>query len=252
MAVRPCSSSIPLTCDSAGGGLSLALLQLILEFQRQGTSITWHGSPRTVPLPASVACNSPWLDITQSSPTWQGNTPAPFDYLPKPAMIHRDRVPNCAAWPSTPPRHHIYVADDLATHPLASPLMSRSWAGSPPIFICTGWEILAHEDKFFARHLTGSEGVRVVFEEFEGMPHVFAIIIPGAGPARRSLDGSAGFIRRSVDDPAGIESSAVAVRARTLEEVPLKFEELSEVTDEEMREQVTAHARRAPASQAKL
>lgn len=218
----------------------------------------WHGELREVPLPAGIACNSPWLDVTQSSPTWEGEAPSTFDYLPKPAAIARARVPPCDIWPAKPPRRHLYAADDLVTHPLASPVMSRSWAGSPPMYICTGWEILASEDKYLAKKLDTEAGVPVVFEEFEAMPHCFAMILADIPSAKRCFEGWATFIRAAVEDPEKVTSKALTVRARTQEEVPLKFEELSEIKDEEVRARVIAKAaakarsRSGPETPAKL
>ncbi|KAF5622866.1 AB hydrolase superfamily [Fusarium sp. NRRL 52700] len=219
--------------DSAGGNLSLSLLQLLLELRRQDSPILWHGELRQVPMPAGVALNSPWLDITQSSPTWEMSTPTPCDYLPKPDAIEKRTVPPCEAWPASPPRRNIYIADDLAAHPLASLVMARSWKGAPPIYLCTGWEILAYEDKFLARKLE-ADGVRVVFEEYEGMPHCFAMMLRNAPATPRCYNGWASFIHAAVEDPDSIESSAVMIRAKTCEEVPLRFDQLSDVSEEDV------------------
>lgn len=200
----------------------------------------WHGELQKVPLPAAVACNSPWLDVTQSSPTWEA--PAPFDYLPNAEAMVASRIPECSVWPASPPRAHLYAADDLIMHPLASPIMSRSWASAPPMFICTGWEVLAHEDKFLAQKLAATDGIQIVFEEYEAMPHCFAMILADTPNARRCFEGWTRFIRTAVENPSKVVSSAVTVAARTLEETPLKFEELSEMKDAEMRARVVAKA----------
>ncbi|CAJ0548922.1 Ff.00g025350.m01.CDS01 [Fusarium sp. VM40] len=223
--------------DSAGGNLALSLLQLILELRRQDSPILWHGELRQVPMPAGVALNSPWLDVTQSSPTWEASTPTPFDYLPKPEAMEKRTTPPCEAWPANPPRRNMYIADDLAAHPLASLVMARSWKGAPPIYLCTGWEILAYEDKFFARKLE-ADGVRVVFEEYEGMPHCFAMMLSNAPATPRCYDGWAAFIRAAVEDPDSIESSAVMIKGKTCEEVPLRFDELSDASEEDMQRRV--------------
>lgn len=197
----------------------------------------WHGELRDVPLPAGVALNSPWLDVTQSSPTWELNTPTPWDYLPKPETVDRLNVPPCDAWPANPPRRNMYVADNLAAHPLASLVMAKSWKGAPPIYICTGWEILAYEDKFLAQKLE-NEGVKVVFEEYEAMPHCFALLLRDIPTAKRCYDGWAAFMRSVVNDPAGIKSSAVTIKAKTLDEVPLQFDELCDDSEEDIRQRV--------------
>jgi acetyl esterase/lipase len=192
-------------------------------------------------MPAGIACNSPWLDITQSSPTWERDSPTPFDYLPKNRAEGAPGPKACDAWPASPPRKSLYVDDALATHPLVSVLMNRDWRGLPPIYMCTGWEILAREDRFLAR-LLAAQGATVVFEEYEAMPHCFAMILTWTPSARRCFDAWAAFIRKAVDDPAAVESAATTVRARSLEEVPLAFEDLSDLSEEQVRDAVAAKA----------
>ncbi|PNY24770.1 Acetyl-hydrolase [Tolypocladium capitatum] len=243
--VRP--EHIVVSGDSAGGNLTLALLQLILELRRQGEPVMWHGEPREIPLPAGVACNSPWMDMTHSSPSFQGSTPSAFDYLPKPDTRAMESILPCDIWPVKPPRKYLYVDAALATHPLASPIMARSWAGAPPVYMCTGWELLAFEDKFMAKKLA-RDGASVVFEEYEAMPHCFAMIL--AMPStRRCLDAWGGFVRRAVEDPGGIASSATSISARTLGETALRFDDLSDIGEAEMRERVARKAKE-PAAQA--
>lgn len=76
-AVKP--QNIVFAGDSAGGNLCFALLQTILELRRQNLKILWEGIEREVPLNAGVACSSPWLDITQSSPSCEDGR---YDYIP--------------------------------------------------------------------------------------------------------------------------------------------------------------------------
>ncbi|UNI18138.1 hypothetical protein JDV02_004427 [Purpureocillium takamizusanense] len=241
--VRP--EHIVISGDSAGGNLTLALLQLLLELRRQGQRVVWHGEARDVPLPAAVACNSPWMDVTHSSPLFEGSDPHPFDYLPKPAISARGKIVPCDVWPAKPPRKFLYAADAAVAHPLVSPITARSWAGAPPVYMCTGWELLGFEDRFFAKRLVG-DGVRVVFEDYEAMPHCFALILTKTPNARRCFDAWSAFIRRAVDDPAGIESSATGIRARTLEEVTLRFDNLSDMTYGEYCDRMVRKARETP------
>ncbi|ROT34906.1 hypothetical protein SODALDRAFT_329108 [Sodiomyces alkalinus F11] len=224
--------------DSAGGNLSLALLQTILELRRQGRQIRWFGADYEIPLPAGAAVCSPWMDITVSSPSWQANQA--FDYLPPASKYHDIKYPPCGAWPANPPRRHLYVADGLVAHPLVTLVMARDWTGAPPVYLCTGWELLADEDKSAARTLH-SQGVRVVFEEYEAMPHCFAMVLPQSPNARRCFDAWAGFIKDLVVKGAeAVESKAVMIKARTSEEVVLDFSSLG-CDAEEMRGRVLAH-----------
>lgn len=230
--------------NSAGGNLCLALLQTILELNRQSREITWHGSTVSVPTPAGCAVNSPWMDMTLSSPSWKKNSK--WDYLPSDDGLD-DRRPSCAAWPATPPRRSIYVDDAMILHPLASPLAAANWAGSPPIYVCTGWELLADEDRLLAARLEQA-GVPVVFEEYEAMPHCFALVFNHLEASRRCFDAWAGFIGKVIDGAEGdsgvegkgnsVESSFTTVRAKTLEEVPIPTGELRKWSEEEVRERL--------------
>ncbi|OIW25291.1 hypothetical protein CONLIGDRAFT_582994 [Coniochaeta ligniaria NRRL 30616] len=243
-------SHIVFAGDSAGGNLALSLLQLILELNRQSAAtvpgnqtIPWHGIdiPLPLPLPAGVAVNSAWVDMTHSSPSCTRN--APFDYLP--ALAARAPPPACPAWPASPPRKELYVADALVAHPLVTLLAARSWTGAPPVWMCTGWELLADEDKLLAAKLH-ADGVRVVFEEYEGMPHCFAMIFTRLGGSERCFAGWSGFIREVTGGKAAGEgegegkgeSRFVTVRARTLEEVKIEVGELAPYGEGVMRERI--------------
>lgn len=80
-------------------------------------------------------------------------------------------------------------------------------------------------------HKMWREGVRVVLEEYEAMPHCFAMIFPGLRESRRCLEGWAGFIK-AVGEGGGdggqgvVESRAVVVRAKSLGEVVREFGEV--------------------------
>ncbi|KAK5662047.1 hypothetical protein OQA88_10161 [Cercophora sp. LCS_1] len=228
--------------DSAGGNLALSLLQTLLTLHRTQTPILWHGVSYQVPLPAGLAVNSPWLDITHSLPSCNAN--ANFDYLPSLDSQCRFEPlrPACPAWPTTPPRAMIYAHDNMVLHPLVSPLLAESWKGAPPVWLCTGRELLADEDKFLAKRLW-KDGVRVEFEEYEGMPHCFALIFAGLGETKRCLEGWAEFARRVVDGEEKIQSGFRIVRAKTLVEEELKPEGLSEYEIGWVRERIARRVR---------
>ncbi|KAG7286111.1 hypothetical protein NEMBOFW57_008414 [Staphylotrichum longicolle] len=227
--VRP--EHIVFAGDSAGGNLSLALLQLLLHLHRHPHPITFHNTTvPSIPLPAGVAANSPWLDITHSSPSCTAN--AAFDYLPTlpQQLAAESRRPPCAAWPADPPRKHLYAPDSLLAHPLVSPVLARSWAGAPPVYVCTGWELLADEDKFVA-HKMWREGVRVVFEE---------AAVPGGVGGVCQGGGGGGAGRRGGGGREEAGGRFVMVKARSLEEVVLEpgevWKEGEEVVEEGLEE----------------
>ena len=223
--------------DSAGGNLCLALLQAILALRRRGRSILWNGQPRDVPIPAGLALCSPWADVTHSSPSCEAN--ASYDYLPAPS--HDVQYPPCAIWPADPPRRHLYAEQCMLAHPLVSPLVARSWEGSCPMYIGTGTELLTDEDKALAAQVA-RQGVPVVFEEYEAMPHCFAMILKSLPASTRYLDRWAGFIRDVVEDPGRVKTKGVVVKPKTLEEEAVEVTGLVPWTFEEVRERVREKA----------
>lgn len=82
----------------------------------------------------------------------------------------------------------------------------------------------------------------VVFEEYEAMPHTFALMLPSTPNAKHCYDSWAGFIRQAVEDPKSIKSSAKMLKAKTLEVEERDLENLCEVGVEEMRERIQAYA----------
>lgn len=215
----------------------MALIQVIVELNRLGQRIMWHGEAREIPIPAATACNSPWLDISHSSGPHYGKIPEAFDYLgPLDDMGRRGHVP-CDVWPASPPRKFMYAADDMMTHPLVSPIMRRDWTGFPPVYFCAGWERLAYEDKYMAQKLH-RDGVTMIFEEYEAMAHCFAMVLANLPESRRCFNGWADFIQKAVEEPGSLRSSAVTIHAKTLKETPIEFKDLADVTDEVVRQRV--------------
>ncbi|KAI1499495.1 alpha/beta hydrolase fold-domain-containing protein [Biscogniauxia marginata] len=218
--------------DSAGGNLALALLQTVLEIRRKNRKIAWFGEERDVPLPAGVAVNSPWLDVIQSMPSLLANQK--WDYLPPPALLSASwQPPADDIWPSKPPRRHIYVDDAYMLHPLVSLNLNRTWQGAPPVYVCCGWECLADEVRYLASKLT-RDGVAVVFEEYEAMPHVFAGVLPKLRESRRCMEGWARFISAACEDQGVIKSTYTTVNAKTLQEVEMDPARLSPFTEKDV------------------
>lgn len=240
-------SHIMFAGDSAGGNLALSLTQLILHLNRTSTTspLKWQGVtlPRgSIPLPAGIALNSPWMDITHSSPSCASN--AEFDYLPHPRVLAEAdaKRPACAAWPATPPRRHVYVNDELLNHPLVSVILADSWKGSPPIWMCTGWELLADEDRYVAKKMW-RDGVTVRYEEYEGMPHCFGIIFPGLQSARRCFKGWGAFCKSlaetgEADGEVGGGSRFTIINPSTMVEREVEGEEVSSMEAMEVKKRV--------------
>jgi len=225
------ASKIVFAGDSAGANLCMALLQLILELQRQDTPVIFNGESHKLVVPAAVTCNSAWLDITHALPSCSENRK--YDYLPHLSAL--PDWPDCSIWPTKPPRRHLYVEDAMFCHPLVSPLASQSWAGSCPILLLSGQEMLSDESEYVAR-LASSQGVTVVYEKYMAMPHCFSLIFDGSPRTRRCFDTWIKFLLDAVNDPASIQSSATVIAAKPLTENVVQFDTLFPMTHEDLME----------------
>ncbi|KAF3761331.1 acetyl-hydrolase-like protein [Cryphonectria parasitica EP155] len=232
------SEDIVFAGDSAGGNLCMALIQLLLDVRRRGNvEIQWHGQQiHTVPLPAGIALSSPWLDMTHSSASCKTNTP--FDYLPMLEELDKIPRPSCPAWPAQPPRKMLYCDDALITHPLVTLLTAPSWEGCPPVFMSTGWELLADEDKYMAAHLH-SQGVPVVWEEYEGMPHCFAMVLTDHPMSRMCFEAWARFMKEAVESPTNEKKSVFrTIRAKTMKDEERDPAQLAPYTERDLQDRL--------------
>ncbi|KAI1455061.1 Alpha/Beta hydrolase protein [Annulohypoxylon moriforme] len=225
-------SDIVFSGDSAGGNLALALLQTVMEIRRQNLKIAWFGADREVPLPAGLAAISPWVDLIQTMPSLVENQK--WCYLPPPILLSETIKPKPdGLWPTDPPRRHIYIDDAYILHPLGTLQMNASWEGAPPVYVCCGWETIADEDRYLVSKLT-RDGVTVVFEEYEAMPHVFMAVLPHLAEAKRSVEGIAKFVKDVCGNPEKVKSSYKTIKAKSLEEVEISVDKLSPYTDEQV------------------
>ncbi|KXL47112.1 hypothetical protein M433DRAFT_186660 [Acidomyces richmondensis BFW] len=222
--------------DSAGGNLVFALVQLILQLHRTSSGapkVFFNGREVEVPLPAGATANSGWFDICRSMPSISTNFK--YDYLPLPN--HDDavsRFPKEKIWPTNPPRGDLFCDLSLLDHPLASPLSAESWRGSPPLFLITGEEMLADEDKVVASR-AAAQGVIVQYEEYEGMPHCFAMLLPYLSTSDRCFRSWGDFCRRCVEEPDGLKTNGTFIHAKTGKEETLQFSNLTELNLEKVK-----------------
>ena len=129
--------------DSAGGGLTLALLLAL----RDGDG----------PLPGAVACLSPWTDLTMGSASIDANAAGD-------PMLDRSRLQVYADWYLGP--------DGDPTHPLASP-RHADLSGLPPLLIhAAEGEVLLDDARVVAEAVTASGGV-VEYRTWPGVFHVW-------------------------------------------------------------------------------
>lgn len=164
--------NIVLGGDSAGGGLTLALLYYLRDNKYD--------------LPCGAILFSPWVDLTMSCDSWETNSE--FDYLPMPMSgNHMNPV-------------RAYLGDDLdkyVTHPYASPLFG-DMRGLPPLLIqCGDAEVLRDEITLLA-HKASMAGVAVRHELYEDCVHVFQAFL-FLDASRKALQSARHFVRTALD-----------------------------------------------------
>lgn len=236
------ANKIVIAGDSAGGNLSLALLQTLLTLQRSSRPINFHDKKISIELPAGVATISPWCDITHSMPSAVRN--AKFDYLVLPTLGDETTVsvpfapapfPPDTAWPVSPPRSDMYVNAKTVLHPLVSPLAASPdlWKNAPPVFITTGEECLSDDGLITARRMHEA-GVPVVAEQFEGMPHCHGFIMMSTPVGRRFFQALSKFCREAGNGcvkPTG-QLTYIGYKLRSTRDIP--FENVSDVSETEV------------------
>lgn len=231
------ASEIVFAGDSAGGNLSFALLQFLLQLHRANKvptsdpKVMYNGREVAVPLPAGVAALSAWLDIARSSPSLSKN--AAFDYLPPPqGGDAKVPFPKDSIWPTTPPRGDTFCDLSLISHPIVSQLTAADWTNSPPLWMMAGDELLYDENAVVA-HRARQQGVTVQWEHYEAMPHCFNMLMPHLSTSTTCYANWGQFARECVEGT--VKAKNVFIKAKTGEveqvelelgkEVPFSWEE---------------------------
>ncbi|OSX67049.1 hypothetical protein POSPLADRAFT_1175785 [Postia placenta MAD-698-R-SB12] len=154
--------------DSAGGGLSLALIMYLRDNE--------------FPLPSAAILMSPWVDLTMSCESWDSN--AEFDIVPRP--MPGDHLNPIACYLG----EHM---EKYLTHPYASPLFG-DFKGLPPMLIQAGeCEVLRDEIMLLA-HKATLAGVEVRHEQYEDAVHVFQTL-PFLDTAQKAFISSRDFVQ---------------------------------------------------------
>ena len=136
------ASKIAISGDSAGGGLSLALL---LAAKRDG-----------IPQPAGAAVFSPWVDLVGTGESMDTNAGADL-------MVNRHALGLMAS---------MFLAGGSPEDPLAAPLYG-DFAGVAPLFIQVGGDETLLDDSTRIAAKASQAGVPVSLEIFPEMQHVF-------------------------------------------------------------------------------
>ncbi|MCJ1247620.1 hypothetical protein MMC30_004835 [Trapelia coarctata] len=173
---------IVLAGNSAGANLCFGLLKFLLELRcsspnqaQRDPQLRFHGRQVSLPLPAGVATCSAWCDMCDALPSWHDNSKCDILDVLQPALL--PTYPPDEIWPSNPPREHLYCTASLLNHPLVSPAAVRDWSGAPPIWMACGSEERGLDGNKVVASQAASCGVPVLYNEYEGMPHEFVLLL---------------------------------------------------------------------------
>lgn len=152
--------------DSAGGGLAAASV-LKMRDQRLG-------------MPAAVVLWSPWVDVTES-----GDTNATLKSV-DPILSDFDGMVNARA----------YADDKDFKNPYVSPLYADFSQGFPATLIQAGTREKLLSDAVRLNRVMDDAGREVHLDLYDGMPHVFQVLVPQSVEAQRAIDKSAAFFKQ--------------------------------------------------------
>jgi monoterpene epsilon-lactone hydrolase len=153
--------------DSAGGGLTMALLIALRDRKR--------------PLPAAAALLSPWTDLALTGDTIRTNA-------------RRDAYINGPAAVKTAA---LYVGSADPRNPLVSPLYA-DLHGMPPIIIHVGQREVLRDDSTRLAERIRAAGCEVMISVWPVLPHVWQIFNRILPEGRQSLAQMADFLHKRV------------------------------------------------------
>ena len=158
-------SKTAISGDSAGGGLTMALL---VKLRDEG-----------IPLPKCAALLSPWVDLTGDSPTLTS-------LADRDPIVQKESLLQLAGW---------YLGGADAKNPLASPLFANL-KNLPPLLIHVGTDETLLDDSKTLHKNAKKAGVPSEIEIWDDMIHVwhaFHFILPEGAEA---LDKIGAFMKR--------------------------------------------------------
>lgn len=162
--------SIALAGDSAGAGLALA----VLLSQRDSGG----------PLPAGAALLSPWVDLTDASPSRR--TKAAAD-----PWLTSERLAG---------RAQLYLDGADPTSPLASPVYA-DLRDLPPLLIHVGSDEIVLDDAHRLTARAQAAGVATTLEVWEGLWHVWQLWAAELAEGQQSIDKIGAFVQQVTRRP---------------------------------------------------
>ncbi len=160
-------ATLAVSGDSAGGGLTLAMLQRVRD--------------EGLPLPAAGVLLSPWADLTDEAPSRASNGEAD-DMLTRSALAASARA---------------YLGDVDPHEPGASPLHGNL-GGLPPLLVAVDdSEILLDDATRIVEGVTAAGGEAVLLRR-SGLFHVWPVLVPTIRAARETVAEIAQFLEKHV------------------------------------------------------
>jgi len=160
-------SRIAVMGDSAGGGLTLVLLQILRD--------------RGIPLPACAVCMSPWTDLTCTGASVQENEKLD-------PLIRRELLEGYARY---------YVPEGDLSLPSISPLFG-DFSKLPPILIQVGTdEVLLDDSRRIAEKIATS-GTSVELQIWPRMMHVFQALTYFFPDAKKAISEIGRFVEKHI------------------------------------------------------
>jgi acetyl esterase/lipase len=153
--------------DSAGGGLTLALLLAL--------------KARNLPMPACAALFCPWTDLAATGASLTRNAA-------RESMLYGPRMKDAAA---------LYLQGQDPTNPLASPLYG-DFTGLPPLLIQVGAPEILLDDSTRLAARAEAAGVAVDLTIWDNLPHVWHMAQGFLPEARTALDQAASFAKSAL------------------------------------------------------
>lgn len=149
--------------DSAGGGLTLAL---VLSLMKEGAT-----------LPSAVFCISPFADLTGTSAGYEINRD-------RDVWLTRKHVASWAPW---------YIGKNDVRDPLVSPYFGE-YRGFPPLLMMVGdQEVLYTEAQGIADKARAAGG-KVIFHPGRDMQHDWFLSLPGLPQSRAAMKALGQFV----------------------------------------------------------
>ncbi|PWY81568.1 alpha/beta-hydrolase [Aspergillus sclerotioniger CBS 115572] len=183
------ANKIILAGNSSGTNLCFGLTKVLLELQklpRSDASIDFHRRRVTLPLPAGIATVGGWCDQCDALPSWHRN--GEYDCLGVLQPPCMPGFPTDSVWPANPPREHPYCVAATLDHELVTPAAVGDWTGAPPMLLLCGCEEAGVDGNRVVASQAAKSGVSVLWNEYEGMPHEFPLIMSSLPQAKHAFE----------------------------------------------------------------